>query len=134
MDNDDSSTAHIVRVDPAYAPLIKTVGPFTRRPADVDPFNSLARAIVYQQLAGRAASAIHGRFVALFDGHPTPEAVLQTPVEQLRGVGLSGNKAASVTDLALKATDGTVPLDQLNELPDAEIVKRLTAVRGIGRW
>lgn len=129
-----SGTAHIARVDPAFAPLIQAAGPFVRRPPDADPFNSLVRAIVFQQLAGNAARAIHGRFAALFDGHPTPEAVLRTSVDQLRGVGLSGNKAASIADLALKATDGTVPLDRLDELSDAEIVSRLSAVRGIGRW
>jgi DNA-3-methyladenine glycosylase II len=130
----DSGAAHIARVDPAFAAVIQAVGPFTPRPPDADPFNSLARAIVFQQLAGHAARAIHGRFVALFDGQPTPEDVLRASIERLRGVGLSGSKAASMADLALKATDGTVPLDRLDELSDAEIVQRLSAVRGIGRW
>jgi 3-methyladenine DNA glycosylase/8-oxoguanine DNA glycosylase len=132
--NDDPGIAHIARVDPAYARIIQAVGPFTPRPPDADAFNSLARAIVFQQLAGHAARAIHGRFAALFDGQPTPEAVMQTSIDQLRSVGLSGAKAASIADLALKATDGTLPLDRLDELSDAEIVQRLTAVRGIGRW
>jgi DNA-3-methyladenine glycosylase II len=131
---DDSGAAHIARVDPAFAPLMRAAGPFTPRPPDADAFNSLARAIVFQQLAGHAARAIHGRFAALFGGHPTAEAVLQTPIGQLRAVGLSGSKAASIADLALKVTDGTVPLDRLDELADAEIVQRLIAVRGIGRW
>jgi DNA-3-methyladenine glycosylase II len=131
---DESGAAHIMRVDPAYVRVIAAAGPFNPRPPDADAFNSLARAIVFQQLAGHAARAIHGRFAALFDGQPTPEAVLRTPLEQLRAVGLSGAKAASISDLALKATDGTVPLDRLDELSDAEIVKRLVAVRGIGRW
>jgi len=136
MDNldNDVAAAHIARVDPAFAPLMQAAGPFTPRPPDADPFNGLARAIVFQQLAGPAARAIHGRFAALFDGHPTAEAVLHTPIEQLRGVGLSGSKAASIADLALKATDSTLPLDRLDELSDAEIVQRLIAVRGIGRW
>jgi DNA-3-methyladenine glycosylase II len=130
----DDPAAHILRVDPAYARVIEATGPFTPRPPDADAFNSLARAIVFQQLAGHAARAIHGRFTALFDGHPTAEAVLGTPIDRLRAVGLSGNKAASIADLALKATDGTVPLDRLDELSDAEIVDRLSKVRGIGRW
>jgi DNA-3-methyladenine glycosylase II len=130
----DQATAHIVKVDPSFAGVIQARGPFTPRPPDEDAFNSLARAIVFQQLAGHAARAIHGRFAALFDGHPTPEATLQTPVDQLRAVGLSGNKATSIADLALKTTDGTVPLDRLDELSDAEIIQRLSAVRGIGRW
>src|SRR5713226_4082014 len=132
--DDHPDTAHILRVDPAYAGIVQAAGPFTPRPPDADPFNSLARAIVFQQLAGAAARAIHGRFTALFDGHPTAEAVLGTPIEQLRSVGLSGNKAASMVDLALKTTDGTVPLDRLDELADAEIIQRLSTVRGIGRW
>jgi DNA-3-methyladenine glycosylase II len=130
----DQATDHIARVDPAYARIIQAVGPFQPRPPGEDAFDALTRAIVYQQLAGRAASAIHGRFVALFDGHPTAAAIRQTTPEQLRSVGLSGNKTASILDLALKTSDGTVPLDQLHELSDAEIVARLSSVRGIGRW
>jgi DNA-3-methyladenine glycosylase II len=130
----DAATAHILNADPAFTAVIQATGPFTPRSPDADPFNSLARAIVFQQLAGHAARAIHGRFTALFDGHPTAEAILQTPIEQLRAVGLSGNKATSIADLALKATDGTVPLDRLDEISDAEIVQRLSTVRGIGRW
>src|SRR6202521_3627996 len=134
MTETDPGIKHIVSVDSAYARFIEAVGPFNPRPPDADAFNSLARAIVFQQLAGAAARAIHGRFAALFDGHPTAEAILRTPIDQLRGVGLSGNKAVSIADLALKTTDGTVPLDRLDELSDAEIVQRLSAVRGIGRW
>src|SRR5712692_521766 len=132
--SDESGPAHILKVDAAFARVIDAAGPFTPRPPDADAFNSLARAIVFQQLAGRAARAIHGRFAALYDGHPTAEAILQTPIDQLRAVGLSGNKATSIADLALKTTDGTVPLDRLDELSDAEIVACLSTVRGIGRW
>jgi DNA-3-methyladenine glycosylase II len=131
---DESGAAHIMRVDPAYVRVIAAAGPFNPRPPDADAFNSLARAIVFQQLAGHAARAIHGRFAALFDGNPTAEAVLGIPIDQLRAVGLSGSKAASIADLALKSSDGTLPLDRLDELSDAEIVQRLVAVRGIGRW
>ena len=129
-----SAVAHILQVDPAYAGIVQATGPFRSRQPDADTFNSLARAIVFQQLAGHAARAIHGRFAALFDGHPTAEAILATSNEQLRTVGLSGNKAAAIVDLALKTIDGTVPLDHLDELSDAEIVQRLSTVRGIGRW
>ncbi|HYU38425.1 MAG TPA: DNA-3-methyladenine glycosylase 2 family protein [Acidimicrobiia bacterium] len=98
-------------------------------------FAALARAILYQQLAGRAAAAIHGRFVALFDGdNPTPEAVLAVPRAQLRRAGLSGNKAASIRDLAEKVVDGSVQIDRMRRLPDDEIVRQLTLVRGIGPW
>lgn len=98
-------------------------------------FAELARAILYQQLAGRAAAAIHGRFAALFDGQsPTPEAVVAQPPDRLRGVGLSASKAASIRDLAEKVLDGSVQLDRIARLPDDEVVRELTLVRGIGPW
>ena len=125
----------IVRADPAFATVVKAAGPFQPRPPSTDAFNALARAIVFQQLAGRAATAIHGRFVALFEGaDPTPEATLAIPPERLRSAGLSGNKTAAIVDLALKCTDGTVPLDGLDGIEDDEVVARLSVVRGIGRW
>lgn len=123
----------IARVDPAFKRLVTKV-PFEPRQPDGDYFGTLACAIVFQQLAGRAAAAIHGRFLALYDGTPTPEAILRTSVEELRAVGLSLNKATSIRDLALKVTDGTVPLDRIEALEDEEIINRLSAVRGIGRW
>lgn len=126
--------AHVVRADPAFERVVRAVGPYSPRPPQVDYFNALARAIVYQQLAGRAAAAIHGRFLGLFEGSPTPAEVLKRAPEELRAVGLSNAKTASILDLALKSSDGTVPLDALAELEDDEIVRRLTAVRGIGRW
>jgi DNA-3-methyladenine glycosylase II len=127
--------AFVARADPAFGPVISRAGPFAPRPPSDDAFNALARAIVYQQLAGRAAAAIHGRFVALFgDEAPTPAAVLRLPVDALRGVGLSGNKAAAITDLALRCSDGTVPLDELTGMADDDVVARLTVVRGVGRW
>ena len=98
-------------------------------------FAELARMILYQQLAGKAAAAIHARFAALFDdGVPTPEAVLALPVAKLRSAGLSAAKAASIRDLAEKVMDGSVKLDRIGRLPDEEIVRELTLVRGIGRW
>lgn len=97
-------------------------------------FAEIARMICYQQLAGRAAAAIHGRFVAIYDGTPTPAAVLSTPVETLRAAGLSGSKAASIRDLAEKVEDGLVELDRVARLPDDEVVRELTLVRGIGEW
>jgi DNA-3-methyladenine glycosylase II len=127
-------SAHLVQVDAAFGPVVVAAGPFEPRPPDDDAFNSLARAIVFQQLAGRAARAIHGRFIALYDGRPTHEAILRTPVDDLRGIGLSANKAASVLDLAKKVTDGAVPLDHIEDLSDDEVVIRLSTVRGIGRW
>ena len=97
-------------------------------------FAELARSICYQQLAGKAAAAIHGRFDALFDGEPTPAAVLAVSMEDLRGVGLSGSKATSILDLAEKVDAGMVELDRMNRLPDDVVVRELTLVRGIGEW
>jgi DNA-3-methyladenine glycosylase II len=126
---------HIARVDPAFARVVAAAGPFAPRPPSADPFNALARAIAYQQLAGRAAAAIHGRFLALYGTElPAPPTVLATPVDDLRACGLSGAKTAAILDLALKFTDGTVPLERLGAMPDDEVVARLSEVRGVGRW
>jgi DNA-3-methyladenine glycosylase II len=126
---------HIATIDPAFATVVAAAGPFVPRKPSEDAFNALARAIAYQQLAGRAAAAIHGRFLALFGtALPTPETVLGTTVEDLRGCGLSGSKTAAILDLALKFTDGTVPLERLATMPDDEVVARLCEVRGVGRW
>jgi DNA-3-methyladenine glycosylase II len=125
----------VARRDRTMGAFIRRVGPMELRASrGVDVFTELASSINYQQLAGKAAAAIHGRFLALFDGHPTAEAVLDTPIERLRSAGLSGNKAAAIVDLAAKVVDGTVPRDGWSKLSDDEIVDRLTAVRGIGRW
>lgn len=90
--------------------------------------------ICYQQLAGAAARTIHGRFESLFDGVPTPDAVLALGDEQLRSAGLSRAKAASIGDLAERVAAGDVRLARIGRLPDDEIVRELTLVRGIGRW
>ena len=104
-------------------------------PPTGDAFGTLARSISHQQLAGRAAAAIHGRFVALFgDDPPTPAAVVATPVETLRACGLSGAKVTAIRDLAARFLDGTVPEAQLASLSNDEVVARLTVVRGVGRW
>ena len=97
-------------------------------------FAELTRMITYQQLAGRAASAIYGRFLALFDGPPTPDAVLALPIETLRSAGLSRAKATSIVDLAEKVEQGLVELDRVARLPDGEVVRELVLVRGIGEW
>ena len=128
------ATAAISAVDPMVAAFVRRAGPFALRPGDADPFTSLSRAIVFQQLAGRAAAAIYSRFVAAIGGAVTAEGILATEPDALRAAGLSGAKAASLIDLATKTRDGTVPLDGIDTLDDDEIVERLTAVRGIGPW
>ena len=122
--------------DPALAAAIATYGPCTlaRRRTPGGTFAALAEAIVYQQLAGAAASAIHRRFAALYGGRPTAEAVVATPEPVLRSVGLSANKAASIRDLAAKTLDGTVRTTGWSRMSDDQVVERLVAVRGIGPW
>ncbi len=129
-----AAAAEVARRDKVMAKLMKRIGPFRLRKTGTDHFAALARSILYQQLAGAAATAIHGRFVALFNGDLSPKAVLAIRPKKLRAVGLSGNKAASIRDLAAKVADGTVPLDHINRLSDEEIITRLSVVRGIGRW
>jgi DNA-3-methyladenine glycosylase II len=129
-----AATAAISAADAQLAAFIRRAGPFEPRPGEGDPFASLARAIVFQQLAGAAAAAIHRRFVAAIGGRVSAEAILATDVDALRAAGLSGAKTASLIDLATKVADGTVPLDGIDALDDDEIVARLVTVRGIGRW
>ncbi len=128
----------LARADPPLASLIRRVGP-CRLELDAiqSPFASLAEAIVYQQLTGRAAATIHGRFVALFRPRrfPSPDDVLGQTDEALRGAGLSRAKVAALKDLAARTKDGTVPpLRELRRMHEDEIVDRLTRVRGVGRW
>jgi DNA-3-methyladenine glycosylase II len=129
-----AATAAFAAADPALATFIARAGPLESRPGQGDHFRSLVRAIVFQQLAGRAAEAIHGRVEAAVGGEVSAAAILATSPEVLRAAGLSGNKTASIIDLATKSLDGTVPLDGIQALDDDEIVARLTTVRGIGRW
>jgi DNA-3-methyladenine glycosylase II len=121
--------------DPVLAQLVARVGPITHRPRDPDgPFGALVRAIVYQQLAGRAAQAIHGRLRTAVGEALTPETVAATPDPLLRAAGLSANKLASLRDLSAKVLDGTVVLTRTSARSDEELIARLVTVRGIGRW
>src|SRR5215831_20691558 len=122
--------------DPVMHRLVAEVGPPNVRPPAETHFAALVRSVLYQQLAGPSAAAIHGRLIAALDGKVTPQRMLALPADALRSVGLSGSKAASVQDLAAKVLDGTVVLDPpgLRAESDAEVVARLTAVRGIGKW
>jgi DNA-3-methyladenine glycosylase II len=130
-----AGVAAVAAADPVLAHLVSVVGPIRHRPPNPDGhFGALARAIVFQQLAGRAANAIHERVRALIPGPLTPEALLAVPDEDLRAAGLSAAKLASLRDLASKVLDGTVVLGDGPRTPDDEIIARLTTVRGIGRW
>ncbi len=127
-------TRLVARRDPAMARLIKAAGPLELRDPLPDGFAALVRSIMYQQLAGAAASTIHGRFLKLFSDGLSPAAVLALPEGAMRSAGVSGAKAAAIADLALKVRDGTVPLHDVDALSDDELVARLILVRGIGRW
>jgi DNA-3-methyladenine glycosylase II len=116
------------------ARLIKAAGAIELRPAVEDHFAALVRSIMYQQLAGAAASTIHGRFLKLFADGLSPAAVLALPDGTMRTAGVSGAKSAAITDLARKVQEGTVPLDDVESLSDDELVAHLVQVRGIGRW
>ena len=134
IDEPAAATAAIAAADPLLAAFIERAGPYPPRAGDGDSLASLARAIVFQQLATRAAAAIHRRFVEAIGGTVTAPAILATEPERLRAAGLSTAKTRSLLDLAAKVADGTVPVDELAALDDDEIVARLTTVRGIGRW
>lgn len=128
----------LARADPAFAPLVARAGLCPLKPErGFDPFGALASAIAHQQLTGKAAATILGRFVAqVGEGRfPDPEAVRRAPLPLLRGVGFSTNKSLALKDLAEKTLDGTVPkAAALRRMGDEEIVERLTRVRGVGRW
>lgn len=129
-----AAAAEVARRDRVMARLMKRIGPFRLPKPATDPFALIARSILYQQLARAEAAAIHQRFIALFNGNLSPEAVLAVSPRKLRAAGLSRNKVASVRDFAAKVADGTVPLDRLRGFPDEEVISRLSVVRGIGRW
>lgn len=152
----EAAVQAVCAADKQLARYIALCGPYALEPSKLSsPFAALARSIVYQQLHGKAAATILGRVVALFHmrppsgdsarrpqsrllrpgDFPTPQQLLDAPEDALRGAGLSRNKLLALRDLAAKALDGTVPtLPRLRRMSDDEIVERLTAVRGIGRW
>ena len=122
--------------DPVLARLVDQHGPMHLPPPPraAQRFEQLARAITYQQLAGRAASTIWGRVRALVPGELTPEAVLSVHPEGLAGAGLSRAKQAAIVDLAVRVVDGRLTLSRIGRLPDEAVIEQLVQVRGIGRW
>ncbi len=124
------------RRHPALTKLIERHGPPPLRPRVPSAlrFDALARSILYQQLAGKAASAIHGRFVAALGGTVTEATVLAAPPELLLSCGLSRAKAAAIVDLAEKVSTGQVALDRIGRLSDELVIEQLVQVRGVGRW
>ncbi len=124
---------HLKKCDPVLREIIERVGPFRIEYGPAE-FSSLAEAIVYQQLNGRAALTIFNRFADLAGRPLTPEGILKLSDEQMRGVGLSKQKSSYLRDLASKTASGQLDFSQLHELPDDEVIKRLTGVKGIGVW
>jgi 3-methyladenine DNA glycosylase/8-oxoguanine DNA glycosylase len=124
--------------DRVLGAIIERIGPFALTPHDsATAFQSLARSIVYQQLSGKAAGTIFGRFRALFAGEsfPSPDAVLGMRHTRMRRAGLSEAKARAIRDLAAHAARGDIPsVAELRLMPPEEVVERLTVVRGVGRW
>jgi 3-methyladenine DNA glycosylase/8-oxoguanine DNA glycosylase len=128
---------HLRTSDETLARVIDAIGPFRLQPMGASSiFGALARAIVYQQLNGKAAAAIFARFCSLFPGtDPTAERLIAKSDEELRGAGLSRSKLLSLRDLAGKTVSGEIPtLAEIHSMADEVIIERLTTVRGIGRW
>ncbi len=124
---------HLKKSDPVLRAIIERVGP-CRMEYGVPEFCSLAEAIVYQQLNGKAAVTIFNRFAALAGEPITPEGILKLSDEQLRSVGLSKQKSAYLKDLAAKTATGLLDFSRLPELEDEEVIEHLTQVKGIGVW
>jgi DNA-3-methyladenine glycosylase II len=124
---------HLKKCDPVLCAIIERVGT-CRMEFSPAEFSSLAEAIVYQQLNGKAAVTIFRRFAALAGQPLTPSGILKLSDEQLRSVGLSKQKSAYLKDLSAKTASGALDFSRLAELPDEEVIKHLTQVKGIGVW
>lgn len=137
----DQAVTHLVATDPAWALLIEQVGPCgLAHQSGRSPYEALMRAIAHQQIHGRAAEAILGRFVAHFQSaggsaFPAPDAVLATDPEVLRACGFSARKVATLRGIAEGAVSGLVPgLAEASALSDDELIARLVTLSGVGRW
>jgi len=129
---------HLKKADPDLARVIRRIGPCELKPDKSRTiYASLVRSIVYQQLTGKVAAIIFGRFLELFPGRkfPEPERVLRMPFERLRGVGLSNQKASYIRNIAQATRDGIVPDSRrANRMSDDDLVEWLTSIKGVGRW
>ena len=139
MASDEGALDHLKRGDPVIGRIVAVHGELDQdarargRPAGA--YGALLRSIVGQQLSTKAARTIYGRLADLYGGSaPTPEQLLETDPDELRGVGLSRAKAAYLRSLAEHVLSGELELDRLSELPDSEVSAQLTAVKGIGQW
>ncbi len=129
---------HLSGICKRFAKVLPGHEPFpTKFPKKRDPYQALVRAVVFQQLSGKAANTIHTRMLALFPDvdHPEPAQLVKAKPELLRSAGLSRQKIAAIQDVAAKRLDGTIPEARaLSRMKDDEIIERLTAARGVGRW
>jgi DNA-3-methyladenine glycosylase II len=129
---------HLRRADKILARVIQRVGPCPIAPRrGVTPYQALVKSVTYQQLNGTAAETIFRRMLALFPGtkFPAPEDIVAMTDEKMRSAGLSRAKTAAIKDIAAKTIDGVVPTRRaITKMSDAEIVERLTAIRGVGPW
>jgi DNA-3-methyladenine glycosylase II len=124
---------HLKKCDPILAAIIERVGPYRVEYGD-PTFHSLAEAIIYQQLNGKAAVTIFNRFADLAGRPLTPEGILKLTDEQMRSVGLSKQKSSYLKDMAQRAARGELDFSRLAEMTDAEVIEHLTQVKGVGVW
>jgi DNA-3-methyladenine glycosylase II len=127
------AVTYLKKSDPVLAAIIERVGP-CRMEFDEPTFDSLAEAILYQQLNGKAAVTIFNRFTALAGDPLTPEGILALSEAQMRGVGLSRQKSAYLRDLSEKTRAGLLDFSRLPGLPDDDVIQHLTQVKGVGVW
>ncbi len=124
---------HLKRSDPVLSALIERLGP-CRMEFGPPEFHSLAEAIIYQQLNGKAAVTIFKRFAALAGEPLTPEGILRLTAAQMRSVGLSKQKSSYLKDMAQRAVGGELDFSRLPQMTDHEVIKHLTQVKGVGVW
>jgi DNA-3-methyladenine glycosylase II len=127
------AVAHLKKSDPVLSAIIKRIGPCCMEFGPPE-FHSLAEAIIYQQLNGKAAITIFKRFAALAGEPLTPEGILKLSDEQMRSVGLSKQKSSYLKDMAERAARGELDFTRLPKMSDDEVIKHLTQVKGVGVW
>ena len=133
----DEACAHLRGADPELATVMDRIGPYTAQLREGEPFASLLRTILFQQLAGAAANAIQGRLLALYGNAnlpPSPAQLLATTDEQFRAAGVSRQKVGYMRDLAIHVSESRLKFDEFGRMGDAEVISQLTAVKGLGEW
>lgn len=128
-----SAVRHLKQSDPILCALIDRIGPF-RMEYGPPEFHSLAEAIIYQQLNGKAAVTIFNRFADLAGKPLTPKGILKLKDEQMRGVGLSKQKSSYLKDMAQRASRGELDFTRLADMTDDAVIEQLTQVKGVGVW